>query len=269
MGFNWQTCPMNVKEFVLYLNEKIGDILQGNLVGFYVHGSLAMGGFNPYHSDIDILVVTEVSISVDVKRQLTEVCLVGSNNPFPVEVSVLTKHQLDNWQHPSPFEFHYSEFWRERYEQELANGTNNYINEHVHTDPDLAAHLTITFHRGICIEGKPIHDVFPNVPREDYVSSIIGDYEDCLENVEQDPVYCILNMLRVFMYVKDGIISSKEEAGRWGMTILPEGLIPTVEKAAANYANDTEMYSFNREELIIIRDYIKDCVTQYRKGGVK
>ena len=33
------------------------DILQENLVGIYLHGSAAMGCFNPRSSDIDLIIV--------------------------------------------------------------------------------------------------------------------------------------------------------------------------------------------------------------------
>lgn len=42
------------------LNKIVGsykDILKDNLVGIYIHGSLAMNCFNPKSSDIDFLVV--------------------------------------------------------------------------------------------------------------------------------------------------------------------------------------------------------------------
>ncbi|WP_139822773.1 hypothetical protein [Tuberibacillus sp. Marseille-P3662] len=48
-----------------------------------------------------------------------------------------------------------------RYEYELKEGTNFYLNNETKKDIDLAAHMTITYHRGICLVGSPIKDVFP------------------------------------------------------------------------------------------------------------
>jgi predicted nucleotidyltransferase len=85
------------------------------LIGIYIHGSIAMGGFNPNTSDIDVLVATSKSMKVEMKRVLEKFLLMYSKSPFPVEISFLNCEQLKEWQHPCPFDFHYSEFWRERY----------------------------------------------------------------------------------------------------------------------------------------------------------
>ena len=156
-----------------------------------------MGGFNPKSSDIDILVITKESMGSEVKRELIRLFLHVSNSPYPIEVSFLCEDQLRQWQHPCPFEFHYSDFWRERYTEELLNDTSHFVNSAVRTDADLAAHITIVYSRGICIEGAPIGEVFPLVPRSDYLSSILADYQECLVRLEEDPIYCSLNLIRV------------------------------------------------------------------------
>lgn len=165
MEYNWSTCPSGIKDFITDLQQGIKGVISNNLVGFYLHGSLALGGFNPKCSDIDILVVTNKSIITEEKRNLAKVMLNNSNSPYPIEISFLNKEQLINWQHPCPFDFHYSEFWRKRYEDELLHNTYKFINEYSNTDTDLAAHITITNHRGICLEGEPISEVFPFVPK--------------------------------------------------------------------------------------------------------
>lgn len=198
MNDNWRTCPPDVKKFIINLQQGIREIIPNNLAGLYLHGSLAMGGFNPKHSDIDVLAVTNQPIKAIEKRNLAKFLLHYSNSPYPLEISFLNKGQLRHWQHPCPFDFHYSEFWRERYEEELLHNTYTFINEEAGTDLDLAAHITITKHRGISLEGEPISEVFPSVPTSDYLSSIFGDYCECLENIEEDPIYCSLNLLRVY-----------------------------------------------------------------------
>src|SRR4051812_32518722 len=63
MVYNWENSFPKVKTFVYHLLDRTKNILDNNLVGFYIHGSLAMGGFNPKSSDIDILVVTTIPIA--------------------------------------------------------------------------------------------------------------------------------------------------------------------------------------------------------------
>lgn len=256
MAYSWTTCPIDIKHFVYTLLSETKDILKADFLGFYLHGSLAMGGFNPYGSDIDILIVTKQSLSIDTKRKLAKLYLGRSCHPFPAEVSILNIDDLKNWQHPCPYEFHYSEFWRERFEKELATGTYDYLNGEVKTDSDLAAHLTIINHRGICIEGESIPKVFPSIPRPHYIASIRLDFDECLENILKEPVYCTLNLIRVFWYLKDGTISSKQEAGEWGLSSLPKEMTPTIQKVINMYADRKANYHFDVKELLAIRNYI-------------
>lgn len=262
MGYNWKTCLPDIKNFIFDLSYGIKGVISNNFAGFYLHGSLAMGGFNPISSDIDVLVVTNKSIGIEEKRILTKYFLNYSNSPYPLEISFLNKEQLMEWKHPCPFDFHYSEFWRKWYENELLNGTYKFINGDIKKDTDLAAHITIINQRGVCIEGEPINEVFPLVPKTDYISSIIGDYQECLDNIEEDPIYCSLNLIRVFWYLKEEVISSKLEAGNWGLKNLPKELRNTVRKVVESYSVETTSDHFNKEELISLRNYISKRVQE-------
>jgi predicted nucleotidyltransferase len=260
MGYDWKTCPSNIKDFIFNLQKGITENISGDFVGFYLHGSLAMGGFNPKSSDIDVLVITNKSMKVKEKRKLAQFFLYYSNSPYPIEISFLNTKQLKDWQHPCPFDFHFSEFWRKRYENDLLRGTYKFINEDSKTDTDLVAHITITNNRGICVEGEPIDEIFPSVPRSDYISSIVGDYQDCLENIEEDPIYCSLNLIRVFWYLKEGVISSKQEAGNWGLKTFPQKFRITVGKVVDYYANGKGANKFEKDELLMFRNYIANNV---------
>ena len=51
--------PPEVTPLLDELVSGITDALGDNLVGVYLRGSLALGGFDPATSDVDVLVVTE------------------------------------------------------------------------------------------------------------------------------------------------------------------------------------------------------------------
>lgn len=216
------------------------------------------GGVNP--NDSDILVVTDKTMKVEMKRTLAQLFLDYSNSPFPIEISFLNKGQLKDWQHPCLFDFHYSEFWRERYRDDLVRGTFKYLNRDSNTDIDLAAHITMMNHRGLCLGGDPIAKVFPIIPQSDYISSIIDDFKSCLHNIEEDPVYCSLNLIRVYWYLKEGMISSKLEAGNWALRILPSESRMTVKKVIGIYTGRKENSAFDKDELSLFRNYIAEEV---------
>ncbi|WP_257348728.1 aminoglycoside adenylyltransferase domain-containing protein [Pseudalkalibacillus decolorationis] len=254
MGFDWGSCPLSIRSFVNDIVKDLEGMLAEDMVGVYLHGSLAIGGFNPKSSDIDLLAVTSSPLSKDSKHQLAQHFLEISKHPYPIEISILSIDQLRNWNHPSPFEFHYSEFWRDCLESDF-EVVNDQLNSQDKKDPDLAAHLTITRERGICLHGKPIKEVLPSVPRADYIDSIMEDYQDCLESIEQKPIYSILNILRVYWFVKEGVISSKEETGTWGLNYLPKEFHRTIRKALEGYRSEKLAEDFNRKELLLFRDY--------------
>lgn len=262
MVSSWETCSSEIKDFVIHLLYKTKEILKDDFMGFYIHGSMAMGGFNSKSSDIDVLVITNKTMTVETKRKLAELFLNYSNTPYPMEISFVNMEQLKKWTHPCPFDFHYSEFWRGRYQDDLSKGTYQHLNGELRYDADLAAHITIVNHRGISLEGPPIDEVFPSVPHLHYISSIMGDFQECLDNIEEDPVYCVLNLIRVYWYLKEGIISSKQEASNWGLSSLPKEFNFAIQKVVNSYVGEKEIYDLEKSDLLALRNYINKNVQE-------
>lgn len=258
---------INMEKYFNNLNDTIKAITKENFLGLYIHGSLAIGGFNPDRSDVDLLVVVKDSLDIVTQTELAKSLLAISNDPYPIEISFLTQKQLENWTHPSPYEFHFSEGWRQRFERELLTGHYGAINNDHKLDPDLAAHITILNHRGICWEGPQIHDFFPIIPRTHYLSSILADYKDCLQNVDADPVYCVLSLIRVYWYVKEGVISSKLEAGEYGLNSFPQEYKETIRKVVESYQG-IRVRELQKEELTILRDYIQGEIEKCEEGSI-
>jgi streptomycin 3"-adenylyltransferase len=235
--YGWATCPQAVKEQVQGFVREIDRLLVDNLIGVYLHGSLAMGCFHPQHSDLDLLVITQQALSLTTKRQLAELLLAQSAAPRPIEISVVVHGDLLPWRYPTPYDFHYSETWREKVGRELHDGGWHIWNTQLRHDPDLAAHVTITKHRGICLQGAPIEQVFPDVPAADYLASILGDVQDALALPVRDPVYAILNACRVYAFVREGRVMSKQEGGLWALAVVPAPLHPTILAALESYTS--------------------------------
>jgi len=219
------------------LQYQLLKLLSKNLVGLYLHGSLAMGGFNPARSDLDLLVVTEHPLSPETQYQLLRLLLQLSKKPYPIEISFLSLQDLHPWRYPTPYQLHFSEDWRSRYEEQLAleAGQREDTSREQPTDPDLAAHITILHQRGLRLYGRPIAEVFPPVPRADYVDSIVQDFHWAKKRLERDPVYFVLNACRVWGFLQDGEILSKAEAGEWARRALPERFRLLVEAAREAY----------------------------------
>lgn len=236
--YSWDTAPAEIRRQVGRLSDGIAERAGSNLVGVYLHGSLAMGCFNPARSDIDLLVVTVSASSPEEKATLTHLFLDRSNRPRPLEISVLAASDLRPWRYPTPYQLHYSEGWRGRFEAWNDAGAPAPWLAQSAPDPDLAAHITIARNRGVALLGPAADGVFTEVPRRDYLASILLDIADAVATVERDPVYVVLNLCRVYRYLCDDSITSKDEAGAWAIATLSSSLRAVVRRALTAYRGE-------------------------------
>ncbi|WP_214803002.1 aminoglycoside adenylyltransferase domain-containing protein [Exiguobacterium sp. s194] len=228
----------------------------------YVHGSVTMGGFHPRQSDVDLLFVSDRDLSDEERLGLMRLCLATSTQPYPLELTVMTERALQEWVHPSPFEFHYSEQWRMRLEEMS-------IDELLHeqqgmTDPDLAAHLKVIMERGCVLFGAPLHELLVGFEEAHYIQAIKDDALDCLSSLDNHPVYSVLNLVRVMAYETDGRVLAKREVLEWAKRqSIPTDLLHVIQKAAAAYAGEDS--TFSRSELIDFYIFANERLFPYKE----
>ncbi|WP_336824485.1 aminoglycoside adenylyltransferase domain-containing protein [Sporosarcina sp. USHLN248] len=229
---------MDTKKTLDKISNEYQKILRNNLVGIYVHGSIAFGCFNPNKSDIDFIVVVDESPSLEEKIALINVLLkLSSESPANgFEMSVVLLDSCQNFAYPTPFVLHYSKL---HMQQCLADITS-YSEMMNGTDKDLAAHFTVIKNVGLTLFGKPIDDVFGVVPENDYVDSIRFDIANAENEIFERPVYIILNLCRVYAYKHDRLILSKEQGGMWGIQNLDHRYSPIISTALRNYKKNEE-----------------------------
>lgn len=221
-----------LKSFVTQSKKILGD----NLIGIYLHGSAVMGCYNEKKSDIDLLAVVKQVIPDNIKHRFMDM-VVELNTYAPskgIELSIVKSEVCNPFVYPTPFELHFSIAHLEWYK------TNplDYIDKMRGTDKDLAAHFTIIYHRGKCLYGKDIKDVFGAVSKEYYFDSIRSDIEEAETEITDNPTYIILNLCRVLAYKKEGLILSKQEGGNWGICNVPEKYQPLIVQALDEYLSD-------------------------------
>ncbi|KDN57065.1 aminoglycoside adenylyltransferase domain-containing protein [Exiguobacterium sp. AB2] len=235
-----KTAPF-IEQFVRGLSD-VTDVIRHA----YVHGSLTMGGFHPRQSDVDLLFVSDRDLSEAERLGLMRLCLATSTQPYPLELTVMTERALREWVHPSPFEFHYSEAWRAKMEKTTIDELLR--KQRGMTDPDLAAHLKVIMERGRVLFGAPMHELVVGFEGEHYREAIKDDALDCLSSLENQPVYSVLNLVRVMAYETDGRVLAKREVLDWAKRQpIPPDLLYVIKKAVAAYAG--EDMTFSRSEL--------------------
>lgn len=223
---------MEPRAFVDQLAGDIERIVGADLVGIYLHGSLALGCFNPARSDVDLLVVTRERMSSETRRAVADLMLASSGNPYPIEISFLTLDQLRPWRYPTPFDFHFGESHRQALEDDLRRGQ---VTRVASTDWDLAGHVGLLHARGEV--GAPIDAAFPPIPEADFRDSILRDFEWIRRPGTRmgGRIYGVLNACRVFAWLRGRGIVSKAEAGDWALGVVSPELRPTLRKAVAAY----------------------------------
>lgn len=234
---------MEFQKLLDILVESSQHIFKGNLVGIYLHGSLAMGCFNPLKSDLDILIVVENEITNAQKKMFMDVVIELNNiSPYKgIEMSLVRRSNCKDFIYPTPFDLHFSIMHIEWYKRDA----DEYIEKMKGIDYDLAAHFVITKNRGIVLYGKEIADVFGEIPPEAYLDSIQRDIRDSQDEVFNNPIYYILNLCRVLAYVKDQLVLSKKEGGEWGIQKTDIRYKELIKEALECYSSDREMVMNN------------------------
>ena len=220
------------------IQEKYTALLSDNLVGIYVHGSIAFQCFRWEKSDIDYLVVIKKPLCLDEKQALME-ATVSISKKAPkkgLEMSVVQKKYCEDFVYPTPYELHFSN----RYLKWWQDNPTEYCEKMNGSDPDWAAHFTIIKHTGIALCGEEISRVFSKVDENYYLDSIKADIKDAKDSIFMDPVYVVLNLCRVLAYKEDGSILSKQGGGEWGILKLPHEYQGIIESALGNYGSDAQ-----------------------------
>lgn len=249
-GYDLNHCPAETKLQVSNIKDFLMDNLSGNLAGVYVHGSMCLGSFQPSHSDLDIIVVTQTSLNAVERFALMKGFLELHKMPSPIELSILCLSELNPWRHPTPYEFHFSEYWRPKFEIIAEENDLDFWDfKEVYTDGDIACHVTLINQSGICIYGQAISEVFPPVPEKDFWDSIVWgvDYFSKLE--DELIVTGILTLLRIWSYKEKKAILSKAHAGEWSIVRVPSQYRYIVQNAVDIYNGKDEIKHYDPSDV--------------------
>ncbi|GAB2571838.1 aminoglycoside adenylyltransferase domain-containing protein [Gracilibacillus alcaliphilus] len=269
----WPQVNSEIKDYVDQLVALLQSHLKQQLAGVYLHGSLATGSYYFPKSDIDILVVVTEPLVPDLAKKVS-ISIAKYSDLRPsigdIELSVITADTAKHIPKPIPYQLHYSSSWRDR----ILNGDMQYGNEAF--DTDLYVHLVYVKKRGYCLVGQPIDVVFGDVDWDDFMFGVLDDLEWILEkeHILESPYYGILNMCRSFQLLSKNvqIVYSKDEGGEWGLAHLPEAFHPLIQMTLSIYRSseaveesdrETGGLEWNREELLALRDYARERLSDY------
>lgn len=249
---------MIYEDLLRRFTEMSKQILGENLVGIYLHGSSAMGCFNPQKSDLDLILVVYDNITDCVKIEfLNNLPVLNKEAPAKgIELSIVKREYCDPFVYPTPYELHFSPDYINWIERDI----NDYVNKLKGTDRDLGAHFTIINHYGKVLYGEPIAKVFGEVPKNNYIDSIWFDIENACDETLRNPMYMTLNLCRVLAYMQNDLVLSKKTGGDWGLQSLPLKYHAIIGKALECYQSDEEMMIDSQSAL----DFASYMITQIK-----
>lgn len=265
-GFkSYQTLSPAVKAQIDKVTEIWSAQLCDSLIGVYLHGSIALGCFAEGNSDIDVLIVSGRRIKRDERLTIAREIMEIDGQPSRLEMSAIFRDDLVPWQYPTPCQFHYSDFWTERYRNMLSGEIKeNPIIDEDFSDPDIACHVRLTLQSGICIYGKPIKDVFPPVPEQDFWQSISGGI-DAYDFHAYEPRYYASNILtlgRILSYRKEKRILSKYDGGVWTLNYVPERFRYIIADALNVWYAGTPGIKYKQEDIRDLRQFLLDEINR-------
>ena len=248
--------PTKYKEInalLLELTLRAQSILENNLIGAYIGGSIATNSFDFETSDIDYYVITTDLLSEDKVLRLEKMHkqLYSSKLPYAkkIEASYIPKQVFLNFD---------------------PNGTRPYFNEGQFYLGQYGNNYLIELHvlreKGITLIGQPIKSLIKKISNKDLILAIQKNLHEYWKITLNDSskfarsdyqVFAILTMCRTLYSLETGRITSKIEAGQWAMQCLGAQWRYLIEQALAwkpgqNIDQSEETQSFIKYTLMKI-----------------
>ena len=131
---------MPYKPLLDAIRDDFRRILCENLIGMYVHGSIAFGCFTWEHSDVDFLVVVRRPLTHGQQVELIRSLIARTPDAPPkgIEMSVVLEKYCRYFEYPTPFELHFSNGHLAQYCMDIDGHCRKL---HGCLDPDLAGHF--------------------------------------------------------------------------------------------------------------------------------
>ncbi|NLO97792.1 MAG: DUF4111 domain-containing protein [Peptococcaceae bacterium] len=232
--------------------------LGNELVGVYLHGSIALKAFLPQSSDIDILAVVEDSLDIPTKLAIAKVIIEIDGKPCPLEMSAVRLDDVKPWKTPGNCVFHYSDSWRSAYLKRLSDPSAECcVVDDEFPDADVTSYIKLICQCGIVLYGREIKEVFSDISDEDFWEAISADIDNYNFHAYA-PRYIASNILilgRILSFKETKGILSKYDAGLWMLDRVPDDL-KYLPELAMKIWYEGEQHELPEDDLERLRAYL-------------
>ena len=207
----------------------LARVLGPVLVGVYLHGSAALGGWSAERSDVDLLGVVATSLD----RRAKQVVSARLNHPSLVcpaeaglEMSLVTAAVAADPPRRPPFERHVT----------TGPSPQLHLGGPAATDPDLLLAFAVCRRAGVAVAGPGPVEVFAEPPRMWLLERAAAELRWAVRHGTF--AYRVLTACRAWRYLEDDVLGSKVESGHWARFRLgdddtPPGAVALVDAAVA------------------------------------
>jgi hypothetical protein len=208
--------PVSVTAFAGELAARLTLDSGGRLTAAVVHGSAALGGWQPGRSDVDLLFLVADSITeMDLRRMTLSILTMSGGCPGScAETSIVAAAAALAPAPPWPYLRHVVA--GPAADSRVAPRPGDQAH-----DPDLLMHYVVSRAAGVSVCGPPAAGLFGEVPRPAVLAYLADDLDWGLAQAPE--AYCVLNACRAQMYLTDGAIISKIAGAR---AVLARGAGP-------------------------------------------
>ncbi len=195
---------------------RLRALLGGELVGVYAGGSFALGGYEPGRSDLDIAAVCRGRLSAEKKVELAA-ALRHESLPCPAGGLELVVYAESSVRTPTA---------EACYELDLNTGRAMPFRLSPAPGGD-AAHWyaidrAILREHGVALVGPPASELFARIPRKALLERLTESVRWYREHPEARGDDAILNACRAWRFAREGVWSSKPDAGEWARARLDD-----------------------------------------------
>lgn len=233
----------DVRQYLVHIAGTLGELLGEDLVGLYVHGSLASGAFRRNRSNLDLIAVVRRTLPDGLRADVARVlATLSESRPMreDIDVDVLSEQNVRHFEHPMPCEVRYG------------RGTR----------ASLPARLVDVREHGVILVGPSPSALFSPVPWYAYVNALESELLRAARATRAHPERVILAACRVLYGVKNLQMhaANKDEAATWAMGRVPDDYRSAINDALQIYrgTKSTEDAVFEQTQVENLCRYVQD-----------
>ncbi len=252
-----------VNEVLEYFKTRIQAVLGSRFLGMYLYGSLALGDFDPQHSDIDFCVVTDADVGEDIFDELKKMHADFDRSGLPyackVDAAYLPRGALN---HSGPTQALYPQI---EWEHSLAW-------DRLELGWAFQRH-TLRRH-GVTVAGPDPAVFIEPVKAEEMRAAALAIAGRWLEQARDDPgwlewvrgrqaqSFVVLTLCRMLYSLDSGDVVSKPNAARWAQAALGQPWADLIERALEGRREEGQISDHEMHVTLALIQYTADrCQT--------